>query len=229
MKKIKLFAVAGLLVFQSCTEMKANWIQGPQYSSSGQPLICGMGAFKVKPLDYVNEVPGIESAESVHGFRLGKFEIAMGANVQLSNDFPVFRFADVLMIKAEGLLRLGREEEAALLVTQVRQRAFKANPAKAAVSGAELKGGGNYDYGRRDVTVKTTEGAGDIAYGRFLDELGWEFDQEGRLRQDLIRFGVFSKKSWLSHSATNDVNKNLFPIPTVELNKNTNLKQNPGY
>lgn len=209
--------------------MPANWIQGPQYSSTGQPLICGMGAFKDKPLNYINEVPGIESAESVHGFRLGKFEIKKGAAVQLSNDFPVFRFADVLMIKAEGLLRLGRENEAAQIVTQVRQRAFRTNPAKATVTGAQLKGGGVYDYGRRDTSVKTTEGAGDITYGRFLDELGWEFDQEGRRRQDLIRFGVFSKKSWLSHTATNDLKKNLFPIPTVELNKNTKLKQNPGY
>ena len=73
------------------------------------------------------------------------------------------------------------------------------------------------------------EGGADIKYGRFLDELGWEFNQEGRRRQDLIRFGVWTTKSWLSHSATNDINKNLYPIPRAELDKNGKLKQNPGY
>ena len=62
-----------------------------------------------------------------------------------------------------------------------------------------------------------------------VDELGWEFNQEGRRRQDLIRFGVWTTKSWLSHSATNDINKNLYPIPRAELDKNGKLKQNPGY
>lgn len=55
------------------------------------------------------------------------------------------------------------------------------------------------------------------------------FNQEGRRRQDLIRFGVWTTKSWLSHSATNDINKNLYPIPRAELDKNGKLKQNPGY
>jgi hypothetical protein len=209
--------------------VKANWIQGTQYSSTGQVLICGMGGFKDQPLNYVNEVPSIEYAESVHGLRLGKFEIAMGSEVQLSNDFPVLRFADVLLIKAEGLLRLGKENEAAVLVSQVRARAFRATPAKAQVTGQQLKGGSTYAYGRKDTQSNTVEGGGDIPFGRFLDELGWEFDQEGRRRQDMIRFGAFTKKSWLSHTASGDVNKHLFPIPTVELNKNGKLKQNPGY
>lgn len=209
--------------------MKQNWIQGPQYSSSGVPLICTMGAFKDKPLNYINEVPSIAGAESVHGYRLGKFEIKLGAEVQLSNDFPIFRYADVLFIKAESLLRLGQADEAATLVTQVRKRAFPSNPDKAVVTEAQLRGGSTYAYGRRDTAQSTQEGGDDITYGRFLDELGWEFDQEGRRRQDLIRFGVFAKKSWLSHSATNDLRKNLFPIPVVEMNKNSNLQQNPGY
>lgn len=209
--------------------VKANWIQGTQYSSTGQVLICGMGGFKDKPLNYVNEVPSIEYAESVHGLRLGKFEIALGSDVQLSNDFPVFRFADILMIKAEGLLRLGKENEAAVLVSQVRARAFRSAPAKAQVTGQQLKGGSTYAYGRKDTQSNTVEGGADLPFGRFLDELGWEFDQEGRRRQDMIRFGAFTKKSWLSHTASADVTKHLFPIPTVELNKNSKLKQNPGY
>ena len=44
-----------------------------------------------------------------------------------------------------------------------------------------------------------------------------------------IRDRVWTTKSWLSHSATNDINKNLYPIPRAELDKNGKLKQNPGY
>ena len=211
------------------SRMHKNWIQGQQYSASGTPLNGTMGTTTGKPLIYINEIPSIAFGESVHGFRLGKFEIKMGAAVQLSNDFPVFRYADVLMMKAESLLRTSQAEKAAEIVTQVRQRAFTANPAKATVTGAQLQGGTVYSYGRRDINKTTNEVGTDIAFGRFLDELGWEFDQEGRRRQDMIRFGVFTKKSWFSHDAHNNNTKTLFPIPRAEILKNSKLKQNDGY
>lgn len=207
-----------------------NWIKGQQYSASGAPLMGTMGATTGQPLAYINSIPSIAFGESVHGLRLGKFEIKLGAAVQLSNDFPVFRYADVLMMKAECLLRTGQANDAATIVTQVRQRAFQTtNPGKAMVTGAQLQGGAVYDYGRRDIDKTTSEGGADITFGRFLDELGWEFDQEARRRQDMIRFGAFVKKSWFSHDAHNDNNKILFPLPRPELAKNSKLKQNPGY
>ncbi|WP_398452036.1 RagB/SusD family nutrient uptake outer membrane protein [Sphingobacterium thalpophilum] len=206
-----------------------NWIQGQQYSSSGEQLLVGLGAYKGKPLNLINEVPSIDASETIHGFRLGKFEIKQGAAVQLSNDFPVFRYAEILMMKAEALLRTGRAEEAAQIVTRVRQRAFPDQPAKAVVTGSQLMAGSSYDYGLRDTNGSTQEGGADIKYGRFLDELGWEFDQEAHRRTDLIRFGVFSTKSWLSHKATKNASRNVFPIPRAALNTNANLRQNPGY
>lgn len=208
--------------------LKSNWIQGQQYAASGQALNSTMGATSGKPLAFVNELPGIDKSDEVHGFRLGKFEIKMEANVQLSNDWPLFRFADIKMMKAECLLRTGKPDEAATLVTEVRVRNFKANPPKATVTGAQLQGGSVYDYGLRNHLTTTHEGGADIQYGRFLDELGWEFNQEARRRQDLIRFGVFTKKSWLSHAPNGDYRK-LYPIPRIEMNKNGNLKQNDGY
>jgi hypothetical protein len=208
---------------------RKNWIRGQQYGSDGSVLLGTMGATKDKPLAYINEIPSIDFGESVHGLRLGKFEIKKGAGVQLSNDFPLFRYADVLMMKAEGLLRTGKANEAAAIITQVRQRAFPSNPALATVTGAQLQMGSTYDYGRRDINKTTHEGGADIQYGRFLDELAWEFDQEGRRRQDMIRFGAFTTKSWFSHDADNDINKALFPLPRPEIAKNSKLKQNPGY
>ncbi len=205
-----------------------NWIQGQQYSSNGTPLKGTMGVTNGQPLIYVNELPGVDGSDEIHGFRLGKFEFKQGALVGLSNDFPLFRYADILMMKAEALLRTGHADEAAVLVTQVRQRNFSSNPSKAVVTGGQLLQGSVYDYGLRNHLASTHEGGTDITYGRFLDELGWEFTQEGRRRQDLIRFGVFTTKSWLSHSPNGNY-RTLLPIPRVEVNKNPNLTQNTGY
>lgn len=216
---------------QSDARYKNNWIKGQQYSSTGQMLYVAQGDFKGQPLNFINELPGLEKGESVHGFRLNKFEIKMGSTNRLSNDYPIYRYADVLMMKAECLLRTGHENDAAVIVTQVRQRNFATEPAKAIVTGAQLLLGSSYMYGLKDAVNNqfTNEGGANIQYGRFLDELAWEFDQEGHRRTDMIRFGVFSTKSWLSHAATNNNNRSLFPIPRIEIEKNSNLVQNQGY
>ncbi len=205
-----------------------NYIKGQQYTANGDSIFGTMGDFNGKPLAYRNYLPGVDISDEVDGFRLGKFEIAMGATNRLSNDWPLFRYADVLMMKAECLLRTGDADGAAAIVTQVRERNFKSNPSKADVTGAELMGGSSYDYGLRNHLESTNEGGADIVYGRMLDELGWEFCQEARRRTDMIRFGIFTKKSWLSHSPNGDY-RALYPIPLPEIEKNSNLAQNPGY
>lgn len=202
-----------------------NYIYGPQFSKSGEPLKASLGAFAGQPLVFINELPGVDMSEEVHGYRFGKFEIAEGTSNILNNDWPLFRYADVLLMKAECLLRTGEPDDAATIVTEVRTRAFKAAPEKAVVTGAQLLEGSSYDYGLRNHLQTTHEGGDDILYGRFLDELGWEFAQEGRRRQDMIRFGVFTSKSWLSHAPNGD-EKILYPIPQAELNKNPNLVPN---
>ena len=205
-----------------------NYIKGQQFKANGDSIFGTMGVFTGKPLAYRNYLPGVDISDEVDGFRLGKFEIAMGATNRLSNDWPLFRYADVLLMKAESMLRTGDADGAAVIVSQVRQRNFKSNPAKAVVTGADLLKGSSFDYGLRNHLVTTEEGGADIKYGRFLDELGWEFNQEARRRSDMIRFGVFTKKSWLSHSPNGDY-RALYPIPRTEIAKNTNLVQNTGY
>lgn len=208
--------------------LETTWIQGQQFSSTGEPILGTMGATTNQPLIYVNEIPGVDLSEEIHGYRVGKYEFAQEALIGLSNDFPMIRYADVLMMKAEALLRTGREDEAALIVTEVRERNFTENPGKAVVTGAQLLAGSTYDYGLRNHLASTEEGGDDIQFGRFLDELGWEFATEGRRRQDLIRFGVFTTKSWLSHTPNGDY-RTLLPIPREQLERNPNLKQNTGY
>lgn len=205
-----------------------NYIMGQQFSADGDSLKCTMGSLVGKPLNLINELPGVDLSEEIHGYRFEKFEIAMGSSNILNNDFPLFRYADIYMMKAECLLRTGHADEAAVLVTQVRKRAFPTNPEKATVTGSDLLKGSSYDYGLRNHLATTTEGGSNIQYGRLLDELGWEFNQEGRRRQDMIRFGVYTTKSWLSHSPNGDYRK-IFPIPRGRLETNTNLRQNTGY
>ncbi|WP_420480562.1 RagB/SusD family nutrient uptake outer membrane protein [Pedobacter cryoconitis] len=207
------------------SRLKDSWIQGPQINPlTGQVLI-----------NYVNAVPGMGGLDGIvapgnAGFRIGKFVIKQNATGDLDNDFPFLRYGDVLMMKAEALLRTGNAAGAAILVTQVRQRAFKSSAAKAAVSGDDLLKGSRYQYGLQtpDGKVADVNGGADIKYGRFLDELGWEFAAEAHRRQDLIRFGVYEIKKWFNHSPKSPT-RTLFPIPQDELSKNPNLKQNPGY
>ena len=206
-----------------------GWMRGQQYTSGGVALKCAYGTLIGQPLVYVNECPGIDSTQEIHSYRINKFEIAANSSPNnMSNDFPFFRYADILMMKAECLLRTGDAAGAASLVTEVRQRSFTSNPALATVTAAQIVGNTSYKYGLKNHISTTTETVSDIQYGRFLDELGWEFAAEAHRRQDMIRFGVFTSKSWLSHSPSG-ATRNLFPIPLQELNKNTKLKPNPGY
>jgi starch-binding outer membrane protein, SusD/RagB family len=227
--------------------LKANYVQGPQINSyTGQVLQTSF--VKIEPFIITNDLPSVDfTVNENDGFKPGKIQYYLGMNANnLDNDLPIFRYAMILMMKAECLLRLGNSGAAAELVTQVRTRNFTMTPGKALVTAADLLLGSNYDYGVREIgtivngQVKvvediTHEGGSDIVFGRMLDELGMEFDQEGYRRQDLIRFkttsgqSVYTSKSWLSHRADNNSKFNLFPIPQQHMQENPNLKQNPGY
>ena len=214
-----------------------GWIRGQLYSSSGEALTVSSGTLTGQPMIVVNFIPGIDSSEEIHSFRPMKYEVPMGSDpINMSNDSPIIRYADILMMKAECLMRLGRAG-AGELVTQVRLRSFLNDPSKATVTDAQLLEGSSYDYGLRDITHgqyrgTTHEGGADINYGRFLDELGWEFCGEGHRRQDMVRFGIFNRKSYLSfqaHPGGDWDYRNIAPIPLNVLNTNPNLNQNPGY
>ncbi|MFH7000692.1 RagB/SusD family nutrient uptake outer membrane protein [Flavobacterium bizetiae] len=209
--------------------LKDCWIGGKQFTSKGEPIMLDD---KVTQFEYINYMTSVDGCEPNEGYRMVKYEIGPGVIGQASNDVPFYRLADAMMIKAECLLRKGDAGAAAAIVTEVRQRNFKnTNPAKAVVSGAKLLGGSVYKYGTYQAGVITNlEGGADIQYGGFLDELAWEFVGEAHRRQDLIRFGIYSTKSWFSKKAdANDSFRAIFPIPQSEMAKNSNLKQNLGY
>ncbi|MDP4208384.1 MAG: RagB/SusD family nutrient uptake outer membrane protein [Bacteroidota bacterium] len=132
-----------------------------------------------------------------------------------STDYPIFRYADALLMRAEAVLRSGGDVSIAVAdVKTIRDRAFGTAP-HANITAAQLQAN-NYQF--------------------ILDERGREFYFEGQRRTDLVRFGQFSdgtyKWAWkggVIGGAATDKHLNIFPIPGDEVSANPNIKQNPGY
>ncbi|MFD1142573.1 RagB/SusD family nutrient uptake outer membrane protein [Larkinella insperata] len=123
----------------------------------------------------------------------------------MGNDFPVYRYADILLTRAEALNELnGPTQEAIDLINQVRTRAGV----------AALRLG--------DFTTK------DALRAHLLKERGWEFFSEELRRQDLIRHGKFIEYAKARGKVAFD-HQVLFPLPQSEIDRNPNLKQNDGY
>jgi starch-binding outer membrane protein, SusD/RagB family len=104
-----------------------GFLVGQQYTSGGEPII-DQGAGGI-PLVFDPHIPSLilgagNTPAQVRnsGARVVKFEIARGAKADLSNHFPIFRYADVLLMKAESRIRRGLDGDA--WVNQVRQRAI---------------------------------------------------------------------------------------------------------
>ncbi len=204
-----------------------TWLMGPQYDANGEQLK-GTYDKQGEPFVYTKEVPSASYTSEMEGYRMNKFEVAQGSTHNSTTDIPVFRYAHVLLMKAECLLRTN-QAGAGELVTQVRQRAFKDNPAKATVTDEQLKQNSAYQYGYVENYQIVDPGNQDpIQFGRLLDEYAWELVWEMHRRRDLIRFGIYTKKSWLSHKPQGDY-RTVFPIPDGIINANPNLEQNPDY
>lgn len=209
------------------TRLNDTWLMGPQFAADGSPIICTYDK-KGQQLDYTKEIPDGNYTSESEGYRMFKFEVEKGATGFSTTDFAFFRYTEVVLMKAECLMRLGKSG-AGHLVTSIRERNFKQHPADAIVTDGELTGNSVYQYGNVENYKIVNRGNTDpILYGRFLDELGWEFAWEAHRRRDLIRFGVFTTKSWLSHKP-NGQYRTVFPIPESVLTSNPNLKQNPDY
>lgn len=120
-------------------------------------------------------------------------------------NWPVLRYADVLLMKAEALNELGRTSEAEAPLNEVRARA-----------GLDDVSGLNKDTFREVV----------------LHERRMELAFEGHRWFDLIRVqnGAYGLEFLHSIGRTNATEKHLlFPIPQAERDVNPNLSQNPGY
>ena len=109
----------------------------------------------------------------------------------------LFRYADVLLMKSEALVRNGGNGDAEL--NQVRSRVGMPD---------------------RQATLNN-----------ILAERQLEFAWEGWRRQDLVRFGLFTRtySSRPQLPGESSGYTTVFPIPENILSLNRNLTQNPGY
>jgi starch-binding outer membrane protein, SusD/RagB family len=102
--------------------------EGPQFEVDGVTPILDAAAEPNDPDGPpINFTPNINmlapNALRQAGTRVNKFEIQLGAAPSLSNDFPIYRYADVLLMKAEAAWRQGNTGVALQFVNQVRERA----------------------------------------------------------------------------------------------------------
>lgn len=123
-----------------------------------------------------------------------------------SNDLPIFRFADILLTKAEAITR-----GATATNGDTPQSLF--NQIRSYVHAPQL-----------DHNPSLQE---------LLDERGREFFDENWRRNDMIRFGTFENE-YGAHkkdfpTARFEKTCRIFPIPKDVREQNTNWKQNPGY
>lgn len=156
-------------------------------------------------------------AGRISGARHIKYYPEAGANGSQSNDVVLFRYADILLMRAEATMRgaaASSTGSAVSLVNQVRQRAYSG-----------------------DATRNWT--AGNLTPVNLLAERARELAWEGWRRQDLIRFDVADGTAYF-HGARGGTRSpakpadpgtytRLYPIPDAQHSSNPNLVQNPGY
>lgn len=106
---------------------KKGFLTGPQFASDGtrlEDVSAESNDPDGAPLTFTPEINELApNSLRQAGVRVGKFEIQTGAASSLSNDFPIFRYGDILLMKAEVLWRSGKSGIALEYVNQVRRRA----------------------------------------------------------------------------------------------------------
>lgn len=182
--------------------VNVGFLKGPQYdldvdtlliSSENVPVIFTPEVKNIEPGPDLDN-PGIRPIKYAPDYSNFYFFISPA-----SNDFVYFRFPDVLLMKAEAILRGGAGTNALSIVNSIRT-----HPSRGASSLSSI----NLDV--------------------LFDERGRELWWENWRRQDMIRFKKyllpFQEKDYQS-----DPKYLIFPIPYEQLAVNPNLVQNKGY
>jgi len=183
----------------------ANFIVGPQKDINGNPIL-DLAFDKADPDGAaINYTPAINqlapNGSRQAGARLGKFSFKIGQNNDMDNDYPLLRYGEVLLNKAEAVARLNKNWSDPTTLTLVNKLRTRAG-------------------------VPTFSS---LTEGQMLAERGRELFQEALRRTDLIRFGAWGN-AWWEKSAHASDKYILFPIPAEQLSAaNGTLKQNPDY
>ena len=203
-----------------------QWLTGPQYWQDGTPIMVkttksGYDQFYTGSdggASYTYQLtidPNIVLRANPTLFDVGNDEIGwnMGTrNIKFypdytnttsrnqNNDVPVFRYSDIILMKAEAILRGGAPTmgQTALSLVNMLRADRTTSPAWS-----------NVDL--------------DSIYAERCREFAWETWH----RNDMIRFGKFEDA--YGFKSDTDPNHRIFPIPTTALSTNPKLQQNPGY
>ena len=170
------------------------------------------GAALVYPLELS---PSFSLRQSISTFDCGNDEIAwnMGTrnikfladntnktNRNQNNDVPIFRYSDIVLMKAEAIIRGANATAGQTALSLV--NALRSN--------------------RTTSAALTTINLDDI-YAERAREFAWETWR----RNDVIRFGKF-EDAW-GVKTNKDTYRRIFPIPQGAFTVNPTLKQNQGY
>lgn len=145
------------------------------------------------------------AAENNEGYHVLKYtpDGAKFAGSNADNDYIVERYSNVLLMKAEALVRLGKNLDVALsLVNRVRNRS-----------------------GLTSLT------ADQLTLASIEKERANEFIWEGKRRQDMMRFGTYDQVTWgpANEVGNKAAYTRIYPIPQKQIAANPKLKQNEGY
>ena len=203
----------------------SQWLVGPQFWPDGSPIkvkttkkgydqfYAGSDGSATYIYDlYIDSV--ITLRQNVASLDLGNDEIAWNSGIRnikflpdassasrnQNNDAPLFRYSDILLMKAEAILRGGtvtNGHTALSLVNMVRNN--------------------------RSTSAAWTSVTLDDLYAERAREFSWECWR----RNDMIRFGKYEGSYGFKTNADNY--RRIFPIPTSALTTNSKLTQNPGY
>ena len=185
-----------------------TYLFGQMYDKEGREMSISIKGSKdpvpyiIDPIfpesDFVNGRSELEGA-FLHKWEYQNDGLLTSYKISMENDIFIFRYADVILLYAEALLRDGKGLDALALdgLKQIRKR-------------AGLEEISNWDLDKLYI------------------ERGHEMALEGWRRQDMVRFGTYQNTWWAKKERTPD-GKVLLPIPSEILNANPNLVQNEGY
>lgn len=185
-----------------------GFLIGQQYNlTTDAPLTTRGGA----PLAFTKDINLFETGADLEakGIRPIKYPVdyaseAKGGN-GCENDHVTFRLADVLLMKAEAILRGGTATSAGT---------YGATPL-AIVNSIRT----HPSRGASALTALTLD--------VLIDERGREMYSESWRRQDLIRFGKFLAAR--KDKPQSDPKYLVYPVPQTQVDVNSNITQNPGY
>lgn len=155
-----------------------------------------------------------------------------------SKNWEIIRYADVLLMKAEALIKMGRENEALPLINEIRQRAANSTALLKNANGSAVS---NYyiDIYRPGVNCTWTNA---YAWKALMFERRLEFAMEGYRFFDLVRWGIAAE--YLNNYFASEVQRTphlvgahftknrdeYLPISQAQINFSKGLyKQNPGW